>query len=92
MDEMYQICKLYFEDGQSIAQISRSTGRDRKTIRMYLEKENWNEVRPVSLPEVDFPKLEPFKADIDQWLTEDKKSRRKQRHTAKRIYQRLVEK
>jgi transposase len=90
MDEVHQIRKLYFEDGQSIAQISRQTGRDRKTIRLYLVKEDWNEVSPRSLEEADFPKLESFKATIDEWLTEDKKARRKQRHTAKRIYQRLL--
>jgi hypothetical protein len=42
--------------------------------------------------ESDFPKLEPFKADIDEWLTDDKKAKRKQRHTARRVYDRLVEK
>jgi ribosomal protein S17E len=42
--------------------------------------------------EVEFPKLDPFKVDIDAWLAEDKKAKRKQRHTAKRVYQRLVEK
>ncbi|MCW3491722.1 IS21 family transposase, partial [Dethiobacter alkaliphilus] len=30
-----------------------------------------------------------FKSVIDEWLYEDKKARRKQRHTAKRIYDRL---
>jgi len=33
-----------------------------------------------------------FKSDIDAWLTEDKKAKRKQRHTAKRIFDRLVKK
>jgi transposase len=90
MDEMYQIRKLYHEDGLSITQISRQTGRDRKTIRLYLEKDDWNQAVPKSLPEADFPKLESFKVIIDQWLAEDKRSRRKQRHTAWRIYQRLM--
>jgi transposase len=92
MTEVHDIRRLYFEEGQSITQISCQTGHDRKTVRMYLEKEDWNEVQPGSLPEADFPKLDTFKADIDEWLTEDKKARRKQRHTARRIYHRLVEK
>jgi transposase len=91
MEEIHQIRKLYHEDGLSITQLSRKTGRDRKTIRLYLGKEDWNKAPPRSLPEVDFPKLESFKADIDQWLIEDKKVWRKQRHTAKRIFQRLGE-
>jgi len=57
---------------------------------VYLEKEDWNDVRHGSMTEVEFPKLDPFKADIDTWLTEDKKAKRKQRHTARRIYDRLV--
>jgi len=48
------------------------------------------DVRRGSMTEVEFPKLDPFKADIDTWLTEDKKAKRKQRHTAQRIYDRLV--
>ena len=92
MTEVHGIRKLYFEEGKSITEISRQTGRDRKTIRMYLEKEDWNKVQPRSLFEADFPKLETFKSEIDEWLTEDKKAKRKQRHTARRIYHRLVEK
>ena len=36
-----------------------------------------------------FPKLEPFKVEIDGWLLDDKKAKRKQRHTAQRVYDRL---
>lgn len=92
MTEVHDIRRLYFEEGKSITEISRQTGRDRKTIKMYLEKEDWNEAQPKSLQEYDFPKLEPYKGDIVAWLNEDKKARRKQRHTARRIYHRLVEK
>ena len=35
------------------------------------------------------PKLDPYKRIIDQWLMDDKKAPRKQRHTAKRVYNRL---
>jgi transposase len=92
MTEAHDIRKLYFEEGKSVTGISRETGRDRKTIRMYIEKEDWNEAQPTSLPEVGFPKLEPYKGDIDSWLIEDKRAKRKQRHTARRVYARLVEK
>ena len=90
MTELHNLRKLYFEEGKSITEISKETGRDRKTVRVYLEKEDWNDVRHGSMAEVEFPKLDPFKADIDAWLTEDKKAKRKQRHTARRIYDRLV--
>ena len=91
MTEVHDLRKLYFEEGKGITEISRQTGRDRKTVRAYLEKEDWNEASGY-LEEVEFPKLDPFKADIDAWLTEDKKARRKQRHTARRVYYRLADK
>jgi hypothetical protein len=43
---------------------------------------------PVSRPA---PKLGPFRAVIDAWLEADRDAPRKQRHTAKRIHQRLVD-
>lgn len=92
MTEIHAIRQLYFENGNSITRISHQTGKDRKTIRQYLEKEDWNETpAPVRQP-ADFPKLSPFKTEIENWLSEDKKAKRKQRHTAKRVYNRLKEK
>ena len=90
MTQVHNIRKMYFEDGKKITEISRETGHDRKTVRYYLEKDDWNEKEPEASPIGDFPKLEPYKADIDFWLLEDKKAKRKQRHTAKRVYDRLV--
>ncbi len=37
------------------------------------------------------PKLGPYRAVIDSWLLADRDATRKQRHTAKRIHQRLVD-
>ena len=85
MTTVHDLRKLYYSEGKSITEISKETGRDRKTVRTYLEKEDWNESQPSSLAEVEFPKLDLFKGDIDAWLTEDKKAKRKQRHTAKRV-------
>ena len=92
MTEVHEIRRQYYEEGKSITEVSRQTGRDRKTVRMYLEKEDWNEGEPGSIAEAEFPKLEPYKKDIDVWLTEDRRARKKQRHTARRIYLRLMEK
>ncbi len=91
MAQVDDIRKMYYEEGKSVSQIARETGRDRKTIRMYVERDDWNrEIEGVG--ESEFPKLDPFKATIDEWLTEDKRAKRKQRHTATRVYNRLVEK
>ncbi|CAM4431565.1 Integrase catalytic domain-containing protein [Paenibacillus alkaliterrae] len=75
----------------NISQISKETGRDRKTVKMYLEKEDWNEAIPSVPRDSTFPKLSPYKETIDQWLEEDQKAKRKQRHTAQRVYNRLAE-
>jgi transposase len=90
MTEVHNLRKLYYDEGKSITEISKETGRDRKTVRLYLEKEDWNGNKPRPLVGIEYPKLNPFKADIDAWLIEDKKAKRKQRHTAKRVYQRLT--
>ena len=39
--------------------------------------------------EIKRPKLDGFTGFIDQWLQEDLSRNRKQRHTAKRIFERL---
>lgn len=92
MTQEHDIREMFFVEGKNISEIARLTGFDRKTIRARLEKSNWNKEKPKAIPEVRYPKLEPFKGDIDEWLYADRKAKRKQRHTAKRVYDRLVEK
>lgn len=81
---------MYYEEGKNISQISEETGRDRKTIRTYLNKYDWNETVKCkeSMP---YQKLDSFKTVIDEWLEKDKQAKRKQRHTAKRVFDRLSE-
>jgi len=92
MTEISNIRNLYFEEGKSITEINRITGKDRKTIKYYIEKEDWNKPKTSKKIENSFQKLDPYKEEIDKWLTDDKKAKRKQRHTAKRVFDRLVEK
>lgn len=75
--------------GYRICEISEKTGADPKTIRKYLAREDFSPKPPLvnRLPS----KLDPFKPVIHQWMDEDKKHWRKQHHTAKRVYERLVE-
>jgi len=91
MDQIHHIRALFFEQGQNISDIARSTGYNWKTVAKYIDKDDFNEATPKPASEQRFcPKLEPFKPTIDGWLEEDKKRPRKQRHTAKRVYKRLV--
>ena len=92
MTQLHDIRNHYFVEGKNIAQISRETKNDRKTIRNAIKREDWNEEPPKLAKDPEFPKLEPYKKEIDEWLTEDKKAKKKQRHTAKRVYSRLNDK
>jgi len=90
MTEITNLRKMYFEDGENISQIQEKTGFDRKTIRKFIERNDWNDQkrRPVERES----KLDRYKSEIDQWLEADKMMRKKQRHTAKRVHSRLKEK
>ena len=92
MTNVNDIRKLFFEEGKTISAIERQTGFDRKTIRGYVEKDDFNTRISSANKQSSFLKLKPYKDDIDKWLTEDKKAKKKQRHTAKRVFDRLSEK
>jgi transposase len=74
-------------DGQSVAGIARELAMDEKTVRKYLKQEDFS---PHAPEEVARPsKLDQHKGLIDTWLEEDQGRWHKQRHTAKRIHDRL---
>jgi hypothetical protein len=68
-------------------QIQRETGHSRVTIRKILQGE-FQEYKKRSTQ--SYPVLDSYKDKIELWLKEDRQSPKKQRHTARRIYMRLV--
>jgi len=90
MSDQSEIRDLFFRKGLKPAQIARKVGHDRRTVTKYLDQENWQVHRPQA-PKVKPSILDPYKPQIDEWLLNDMTVRRKQRHTAKRIYSRLQE-
>src|SRR3989475_6942016 len=44
---------------------------------------------PRQTPQRDAPRLGPWKGQLEAWLTADQTVPRKQRHTARRLWQRL---
>ena len=74
--------------GKSIRKIQKETGHDRKTIRKAL-KEEFQEYATKN--KQGYPVMGPYQEKIKQWLEADKEQPKKQRHTARRIYNRLVE-
>jgi transposase len=87
MFEYDLVRRLYYRDGLSKHEISRRTGLHRKTINkmlLYARPPGYRLSRPR--PKA---KLGPFLGIIDQILEEDQKAPSKQRHTAKRVLDRL---
>lgn len=92
MDQIYHIRELFFEQGYNISDIAKATGRDWKTIAKYVDMDDFNEPVPDPASKQKFcPKLDPFKDLIDSWLIEDRGHPRKQRHTARRVFDRLTQ-
>jgi transposase len=89
MTQVHDIRKLYFEEGKNISQIAKMTGFDRKTVRNYLKIDDFNSPVPSAACVGRYPKLDTYKLEIDNWLNDDKKAKQKQRHTAKRVFDRL---
>jgi len=88
VDEKENIRRLYFIKRHSIRQIADELNHSRKTIR--------KAIADASIPEYRLkepkrcPVMGPHRDTIGKWLEEDKGSPKKQRHTAHRIYERLV--
>lgn len=75
--------------GSTIKEIAEITHTDPKTVRKYLNQEDFSPQRPVNPERPSI--LDPFKPIIQKWLDEDKKNWRKQQFTAMRIYHLLQE-
>jgi len=86
--ELYlKVRRAHFQDGLSGRQIARDFGISRDSVAKMLAFSEPPGYRRTA--EVKRPKLDPYIDQINQWLSEDKTRPRKQRHTAKRIFERL---
>ena len=87
MEIYLRVRRAHFQDGLSGREIARQFGISRDSVRKmltYSEPPGCRRTAPVRRP-----KLDPFTEQIDEWLLEDKGRHRKQRHTAKRVFDRL---
>lgn len=76
--------------GNNVSDISRITSTDRKTVRKYIDKTDFNE-DVVSYIKIARPsKLDPYKETIERWLLEEETWYHKQKYTAKRIQKLLI--
>jgi transposase len=86
MEKWCDIRQRVLRDGVSIRQIQRETGLHFETIKKVLTHSSPPQFR---LPERPKPKIGPYLGRISDILDSDRELPRKQRHTAKRIFERL---
>ena len=87
VDVYLRVRRAVMVEGKSIREVSREFGLHRDTVRKMLAYSVPPGCRRQSPPKR--PKLEPFTGVIDRILEDDLRRLRKQRHTAKRIFERL---
>ena len=88
VDEKETIRRLYFIQRHSIREVSKELHHSRRTVKKAITDASVPEYH-LTVPRAS-PVMDPFKAIIERWLEEDKSQPKKQRHTAHRIYTRLV--
>lgn len=75
--------------GHNVSEISRTLEVSRDTVYKYLEEPNLSPQPPARRKSASI--MDQYRPLIVSWLEEDARSWHKQRHTAKRIWERLVE-
>ena len=88
MEHIYHIRYEHFEKGKSIREISRSTGHDRETVKKIIDKENFNLPKPLCRKRKS--KTDQYREQVLNWLEADLSAPKKQKHTAHRVYKRLM--
>ena len=87
VDVYLRVRRAVMVEGMSMREAARVFGLHRDTVRKMLAYSVPSDYRQQSPPRR--PKLEPFTGVIDLILEDDLRRPRKQRHTAKRIFERL---
>jgi len=85
--ELYLKVRLALRDGMSAREAARQLGISRESVKKMVSfsvPPGYRRTAPIKRP-----KLDGFTEIIDQWLRDDDGQHRKQRHTAKRVFDRL---
>ncbi|MFH1215480.1 MAG: IS21 family transposase [Pseudomonadota bacterium] len=86
MDQYEFIRTAHRVYGKNISELVRATGHSRNTVKKAIRGEPWGyKEREKQV----FPVLGSYLSIIEGWLKQDKEQPKKQRHTARRIYNRL---
>lgn len=77
------------KEGYSVSDIAKKTSVSRDTVYKYLKKDDFSPKIPTARQRKS--KLDPYRPIIERWLEEDLLTWKKQRHTSRRIWQRLCD-
>lgn len=77
--------------GESVSGIAAATGVSGPTVRKCIAAGDLSPRPPATRGRTSSPMMEPYAETVEGWLREDLRVWRKQRHTARRIHDRLVE-
>ena len=88
MDQYEFVRTAYRVYGKNISELSRMTGHSRNTIKKAIRGQPWGY---QERQHQSFPALDSYLEIIDAWIQNDKEQPKKQRHTARRVYHRLIE-
>ena len=75
------------KNGYRNSEIVRMTGADVKTVKKYVSMDDFSPKPPIT--PLHPSKLDSYKPLVNEWLLEDETNWYKQRHTAKRVFDRL---
>ena len=91
MAQIEYIKHLYEVEGKSLREIAKTLRMNFRTVQKYAYRNDWSPpVKPMTDP-TSYPVLGSYIAIIDAWLEQDEREPRKQRHTIRRIHNRLQE-
>jgi len=88
--DMYSAIRLRYSDGESIRYIANSLGISRQTVKKYCEGNTHPDVRKAYERTVTVITSDIEKFILDCFKEDETENLKKQKHTAKRIYDRLV--
>jgi len=89
MAQIEYIKDLYENEGLSLREIARQTKKDFRTVAKYAYQSDWNQGEKWGIKAEKYRVLREYIPIIDEWLEADEREPRKQRHTIKRVYNRL---
>lgn len=91
MPQAQYIKDLYENEGLSLREIAERTQHHFSTVQKYAYQDDWNQPTDPACPKREFLAMGDYIPVVDEWLEQDEKEPRKQRHTIMKVFHRLQE-